>query len=158
MDALGQLTRLYAHAAWADSLMCDAVLREPQEDSYRELAHVIAAEEAWLARITGRVPGVALWPQPTPTALATLVEQVHAGYADLLARQTPQSLDETVSYTNSAGREFDTPLGEILLHVALHGQYHRGKVNLLLRQRGATPVPTDFIGYVRGVPAAVTRR
>jgi hypothetical protein len=38
----------------------------------------------------------------------------------------------------------------------LHGQYHRGKINLLLRQSGAEPAPADYISYVRGVPAAVT--
>jgi uncharacterized damage-inducible protein DinB len=157
MDALAQLTRLYAHAAWADARMRDAVLSAPQHDSYRELAHVVAAEEVWLARISKREARVGLWPQPSPDALATLLDAVHAGYAELLEQQTPQTLDVTVSYTNSAGRSFDTPLGEILLHVVLHGQYHRGKVNLLLRQRGAEPAPTDFIAFVRGVPAAVTR-
>jgi hypothetical protein len=40
--------------------------------------------------------------------------------------------------------------------VVLHGQYHRGKVNLLLRQEGEQPAPTDYIAFVRGVPAAVT--
>lgn len=36
----------------------------------------------------------------------------------------------------------------------MHGQYHRGKVNLLLRQADRTPAPTDYIAFVRGVPAA----
>jgi uncharacterized damage-inducible protein DinB len=40
----------------------------------------------------------------------------------------------------------------------LHGQYHRGKINLLLRQAGLAPAPVDFISFVRGVPAATTRR
>ena len=44
-----------------------------------------------------------------------------------------------------------------MMHVALHGQYHRGKVNLLLRQEGLPPVPPDFIAWVRGVPAATTQ-
>ena len=39
----------------------------------------------------------------------------------------------------------------------VHGQYHRGKVNLLLRQEGMSPVPGDFIAYVRGAPAATSR-
>ena len=41
-----------------------------------------------------------------------------------------------------------------LLHVPLHGQYHRGKINLLLRQAGRQPAPTDYITFVRGVSAA----
>jgi uncharacterized damage-inducible protein DinB len=156
MDALAMLTRLYAHAAWADALMLDAMQREPREESARELAHIVAAEEVWLARISGRAPRVSLWPRPSSEQLAALIDAVHAGYRELLARQTPESLDEAVSYVNSAGRRFETPLGEILLHVAMHGQYHRGKVNLLLRQGEATPAPTDFIAFARGAPAART--
>jgi hypothetical protein len=30
-------------------------------------------------------------------------------------------------------------------------------VNLLLRQSGAAPAPVDYIGFIRGFPAAVTR-
>jgi uncharacterized damage-inducible protein DinB len=49
-----------------------------------------------------------------------------------------------------------TPVGDILLQVALHGQYHRGKVNLLLRDAALPPAPVDFISFARGVPAATT--
>jgi uncharacterized damage-inducible protein DinB len=38
--------------------------------------------------------------------------------------------------------------------VALHGAYHRGQIAQLLRQNGAQPAATDYIGFVRGVPAA----
>jgi uncharacterized damage-inducible protein DinB len=43
---------------------------------------------------------------------------------------------------------------DILLHVALHGSYHRGQVALLVREAANKPAPTDYIGFVRGVPAA----
>jgi uncharacterized damage-inducible protein DinB len=86
--------------------------------------------------------------------LQALADDVHAGYATFLAGQSESSLALPVTYVNSAGREFDTVVGDILLHVALHGQYHRGKVTLMLRQAGLTPAPTDFIAFVRGAPAA----
>ena len=57
---------------------------------------------------------------------------------------------------NSAGQSFETPVSDMLLQVALHGQYHRGKINLLLRQAHLPPTPTDYIAFARGVPAAVT--
>ena len=59
-------------------------------------------------------------------------------------------------YVNSAGQSFETPVSDMLLQVFLHGQYHRGKVNLMLREGGLPPVPTDYISWARGVPAAVT--
>ena len=39
----------------------------------------------------------------------------------------------------------------------MHGSYHRGQVAMLLRQSGAEPLPTDYIVFVRGVPAAAQR-
>jgi uncharacterized damage-inducible protein DinB len=90
-------------------------------------------------------------------AIAVAVKST-AGYKRILDAATESSLDEPVDYTNSAGQRFNTPLVDILLQVALHGQYHRGKVNLLLRQAGSEPAPTDFISFARGVPAAVTPR
>lgn len=61
-----------------------------------------------------------------------------------------------VSHRNPGGDAFDTPVGEILTDVALHAQYHRGKVNLLLRQAGLTPIALNYIGFIRGEPAAIT--
>jgi uncharacterized damage-inducible protein DinB len=57
---------------------------------------------------------------------------------------------------NSAGQSFETPVSDMLLQVALHGQYHRGKINLMLRQAHLPPTPTDYIAFARGVPAATT--
>lgn len=45
---------------------------------------------------------------------------------------------------------------EQLLHVALHAQYHRGKVNVLLRHAELAPAATDYIAFIRGAPAATT--
>ncbi|HYJ78559.1 MAG TPA: DinB family protein [Longimicrobiaceae bacterium] len=63
-------------------------------------------------------------------------------------------LDREVPYINSAGQGFQSTIGDILLHVALHGAYHRGQVAAAVRARGGAPVPTDYIAFVRGVPAA----
>ena len=148
-DAIGQLRRLWAHAAWADGALL-ATLRERPEaaDAWREYAHLLGAEAVWLARLEQRPAPVAIWP--------TLHESLLAGYAAYLDRLTSASLAATVAYVNSAGQSFRTEAGDILLQVMLHGQYHRGRINLLLRQGGATPFAADYISFVRGVPAATT--
>ena len=83
--------------------------------------------------------------------------QMHTGYADFLSRCNLEDAARVVTYTNSTGRAFTSTVQEILTHVALHAQYHRGKVNLLLRQAGIEPAPADYIAWVRGVPAATER-
>lgn len=112
------------------------------------------ARWTWLARIEGRASRSAIWPALSPPEAADLAARLRADYTRLFDALTEERLAEPVSYTNSAGQAFTTPLGDILLHVVLHAQYHRGKVNVLLRQGGQAPVPADFITFVRGAPAA----
>lgn len=151
--------RVFEHLAWADAEVARAV-RAPDApaDAVREYAHVAGAEETWLSRIEGRPSRAAVWPELGAADAADLASTTGDGFRKLIDRLDAGALDAPVKYTNSAGKSFATPLGDILLHVALHGQYHRGKVNQILRQSGKEPAPVDFISFVRGVPAAVTPR
>jgi uncharacterized damage-inducible protein DinB len=151
MPALTQLTRLFAHAAWATRHLGDALTRslEPPADAVREFAHGIAADTLWLARLTQRVDHPPVWPGWDVAEARAHAERTGAGYRDFLAQLDDIALAAPVVYTTTDGRPFATPAGEILLHVALHGQYHRGKVNLLLRQHGLDPAPVDYIAWVR---------
>lgn len=152
---LNEIHRFMAHAEWADRLMLPALQAEhcPNE-AVREYAHVLGAEETWLSRMEGRTATVSVWPTLTLAELSALCDAVHAGYAAYLSALDAPALEQLTRYTNSAGQSFETSVSDILMHVALHGQYHRGKVNLLLRQAGLRPAPTDFIAFVRGTPAA----
>jgi uncharacterized damage-inducible protein DinB len=159
MDSLTLVHRLFTHLTWADELLWSALATErPGEaDAWREYSHIIGAEEVWLSRIEGRASRLPIWPQVSRDELRAGREQVVPGYTRFLETLTAESLDAGVSYRNTAGVAFTTKLVDILVHVALHGQYHRGKINLLLRQTSVEPVPTDYISFVRGVPAAVTQ-
>lgn len=152
------LRSLWEHVFWADARICDAlsVGGSSVAEALREFAHVLGTEETWLARLEHRPPRAPVWPEPTPEGARGLMEQTHAACRAYLADLREEDLTTLVTYANSAGERFTDSTGDILLHVALHGQYHRGKVNLLLRQAGRTPAPTDFIAFVRGAPAATT--
>jgi uncharacterized damage-inducible protein DinB len=158
MTALEQIQRLWKHAVWADAAILSALERPEQSpaDAVREFSHVLGAEETWLARLEGRPATLAIWPELARTELASAARRIQDGYGAYLAALRDEDVERPVSYTNTKGHPFETPIGDILLHVALHGQYHRGKINLLLRQANAGPSPVDFISFVRGVPAAVT--
>jgi uncharacterized damage-inducible protein DinB len=156
LTSLDQIRRLWEHAAWADAAILSAIETPTQAspDAVREFAHILGAEENWLARLEGRPPTLPIWPQLARTDLAPAARRIMDGYGAYLATLRDDDVERSVSYTNTAGRSFETRIGDILFHVALHGQYHRGKVNLLLRQSSAEPAPVDFISFVRGVPAA----
>ncbi len=153
------IEKLYAHVTWADDRTLEA-LRAAEDLPAKALelyAHVVAAELVWLARLEERVAEVPVWPRWSVAECAGHAARAQEGFAEVLAALAEADLDHPVHYANSAGQEFDTPVGEILVHVALHGSYHRGQVALLLREAGEEPAATDYIAYVRGV-AAATRR
>ena len=157
MPGLDYIRRVFDHLTWADTTMVAAVGgEESPAAAARELSHVLGAQENWLARLEEREATLPIWPDLPRTDLTPTMNRIQRGYARYLSALRDEDLTRLVAYTNSQGRSFETAIGDILLHVALHSQYHRGKVNLMLRQSNVTPAPVDFIGFVRGVPAAKT--
>jgi uncharacterized damage-inducible protein DinB len=152
---VNHLRALVDHMAWADEGVLES-LRQPRvpKRAIDFYAHVLGAENVWLTRLEQRPQAVAVWPTLTLEECAELSEENRRRFAAFVERLTSEDLRRTVHYRNSAGLEFDTPIEDILLHVAMHGSYHRGQVSLLVRDAGAEPRPTDFITFVRGVPAA----
>lgn len=151
------ITKLWAHLDWADGVLLEALLAGPAPgEAVREYAHILGCEEVWLARMEQRPSRTKVWPDLPLGELASLAGMVHQGYRSFLERLDGPALERVVGYTNTAGQSFENSIQDILLHVALHGQYHRGKVNLILRQAGQPPAPTDYIAYVRGAAAART--
>jgi uncharacterized damage-inducible protein DinB len=150
------IARLLRHMAWADARAIEALRKSGGaiELARSELAHIVGVEHVWLARLEGRPARVAVWPDLTIDECEDLSRETQSGFRAFLERQEPGSLDRTVHYRNTAGAEFDSKVSDILLHVALHGAYHRGKVAAALRASAAEPVATDYIAFVRGMPAA----
>ncbi len=153
-----ELRNLRNHLVWADTALLDAMLSAPAWPSAaaREFAHVLASEEGWLARLEGRPARMALWPELDASEMQQLAGELHTAYLRHLDALTPADLHRMVAYHNSANIAFETSVRDILQHLFMHAQYHRGKVNLLLRQAGLTPVSVDYIGFIRGFPTAVT--
>lgn len=152
------LERMLAHMSWADESVLQSLEANPApEPRWLELfAHVLAAEHVWLSRIAGEKPEVAVWPDLWVKECRLLAEANRTRFAGLAALPVSDRA-RPIRYTNSAGQEFTSTVEDILLHVCLHGSYHRGQIALAMRQGGGAPAPTDYIGFIRGVPAATRR-
>jgi len=153
---LRHLLRLLAHQAWADSRALLALERAtpPVPETLRLLAHVLGAEHVWLARLSGVAPARAVWPELDPAGCGQLALENEVGYREFIFGLAPADLRRIVSYRNSAGQDLQTAVEDILLHVFLHGAYHRGQVAQRLRLDGSAPEATDYIAFARGTPAA----
>ena len=150
------LDKLVAHLGWADGLVLEALRSTPGSDpaALEYYAHVLAAEHLWLTRVRGIPASYKVWPTLSLDDCTALAAENARGWRELVAALEPNELDRKVAYTNSAGHSFVDGVEDIVLHVALHGAYHRGQVSLMTRRSGGVPAPTDYIALVRGVPTA----
>jgi uncharacterized damage-inducible protein DinB len=156
---LEELRRLGAHMDWADQRAL-AALRASGGEPARALelyAHILGAEEVWLSRLERRRATVAVWPALTLDECGELAGANRTRFDAFVRGLSENDLRGAVPYVNSAGQSFDSMVGDILLHVMMHGSYHRGQVMLLLREAGKEPQATDYIAFVRGAPAATRR-
>jgi uncharacterized damage-inducible protein DinB len=148
---------MFEHLAWADERTQASLERAGTESIARSLevwAHALAAEHVWLARLHGRPPFMAIWPELSLKDCAAVAAENRSGWMKYLEDVTDEDLDRPIAYRNSAGLPFTSRLDDILTHVALHGSYHRGQIARILREEDDTPATTDYIAFVRGAPAA----
>ena len=150
------INRLYEHVWWADAEAGKALMAmsfAPSE--FVELyAHILGAELIWLDRIEGQKRSIAVWPDATIEACLQLAAKSEDRYRAFISSMIEADLKGMIEYKNSAGRRFSSQLEDILVHVALHGSYHRGQIALGIRSGGGIPNPTDYIGFVRGAASA----
>lgn len=153
MNTADQLKKLYKYDFWANKKVAAVFEIKSSiqlQQAYSLFSHIRASQQIWLQRIQGNSTGdIQLWPEETnPENDLQELTTLHEQWLRLLAEKDA-GLDETVSYTNSKGTAFGTPLTGILHHVIIHGQHHRAQIAPLLREAEITPPPTDFIFYLR---------
>jgi uncharacterized damage-inducible protein DinB len=153
---MSHLDRLVEHLGWANRRVEQALREAEPVDAQvlRTYAHILAAEHVWHARLLGVTPAVTVWPVLSLAQCVALAEANLAGLRSYLVPLTPDDYHRPISYTNSAGQPFTTGVEDILLHVCLHGSYHRGQIAASLRSTARTPAATDYIAFIRGSPAA----
>lgn len=146
---------LYAHQEWADASHWRAILGSGaarKDPELRErLVHLHAAQQVWL----GRWQGVSLgFPKAEDYASTEdahhFAQACHAALRAFLSLRKEADMAELVTYTNLAGETFTQPLGDLMLHVAMHSHYHRGQNAARLRALGIPPPDTDLVVWQRG--------
>ncbi|MGA2479134.1 MAG: DinB family protein [Spirochaetia bacterium] len=151
------LARLMDHLCWADNAVLQNLggPRHPAGKAMDYFAHVLAAEKLWIERIEGKAPAVvAVWPRLALADCASLAESNHATLKTILEAESAGGFTREISYARSTGERYTGTVGDILLHLAMHGSYHRGQVAAAVRAGGGEPVNTDFIHYIRTRGAA----
>lgn len=152
LDLLKDLFRYtdWAYRRWLDSLREES----PAEDRPRKLlAHAIVSDTVWIRRLRGEDPSdLDLWPDASREACAQRLDENREAFADYLSGLNEDDLRIPARYRNTKGHTYETPIGEVLMHVITHGHYHRGQIAAAVSDAGAEPVNTDYITFVRNRP------
>jgi uncharacterized damage-inducible protein DinB len=148
------IRNLFAHMDWANRRLLEALRSAPADEASKATTlflHVLQAERIWLTRLRGESSeDLVLWMDNAyPTACATLIEENGSGFRAWLDALPEDWLDKPIAYRSQAGAPFETSARDILIHVGLHGQYHRGQINAVLRVGGFEPAAVDYILYAR---------
>lgn len=141
---------LYEYNLWADRKIISSL--EENKDHINEkvvrlFSHVLNAQIFWYSRILKKEISIKVWDTYN---LETLGERYidNLKHIDFILKN--YALDELIEYKNTKGIPFENSIGDILFHLFNHGNYHRGQINMELRQLGIEPPAIDFIFFRRG--------
>ena len=143
---------MYEHLNWANQCILETLqsIEDENQEVNRLFSHILFAEKVWITRLRGLdSSGLPIWLEVDMEVCAELVMQNEESLTTFLTNLANSDLDKLIIYTNSKGTEFKNSIRDILTHIALHGQYHRGQINSRLRADGIEPVNIDFITFLR---------
>lgn len=78
-------------------------------------------------------------------------------YVDYVVGLRPEKLAESVNFTFTDGEPGRMSRAEMLAHVVIHGEFHRGAVGRIMTQHSIKP-PDAFTVYLHGTEPAARRR
>ena len=81
-------------------------------------------------------------------ALTKSAQEVDEWYSYYVRSLTEDDFHQPVEFVFTSGKQARMTRGEILLHVCLHGNYHRGNAGALLQLRGMTPSRDSITDYL----------
>ena len=140
---------LVQHDYWSNQLVVETLQQiDPiPEKAKRLMDHIIGAQHTWISRIKYETPVIEIWPVLMASSWGSMLKD---NFEELMTIVSDENmLDRIITYKNSHGAEFENPVSEVLLHLSMHGQYHRGQIVAYARDLITTPPGTDMITFLR---------
>ena len=140
------LERLFRYEDWANREEVARLRTSSNPAALRLLGHIIGAQWLWYARLHRELPREAVWPELSLDDCERSLDLIGSFWSEYVAGAP---LDSTIQYVNSKGEPWESRVDDVLLHVLLHGAYHRGQIATVLRTGGEVPAYTDYIHCTR---------
>lgn len=162
-------TQLIAVKQWADRGLYDVVGRNLEKLSPEEVSimlrifdHIHTVDRIFQHHLQG-IPHNFKAPRsermPELGVLESSAREVDEWYVSYVEGLSAQDFGQPLEFEFTSGKAARMTRGEILLHVCLHGTYHRGNAGAVLQLKGLTPSRdsvTDYLEY--GLATAETPR
>jgi uncharacterized damage-inducible protein DinB len=154
---LDHLRDLFGHLEWADSLMWQAVESQPgaleQGDIAKRFRHFHSTQYAYLGLLRGGNfdlrQFVDRYGDSVPIAqVKKNAIDVHKELRQFLDGMSESQLEEKILIPWFKEPTFIVTVGQALVQVAMHSQYHRGQNATKLREAGGTPPTLDFVLWI----------
>src|SRR5262245_45707628 len=150
-------SQLVSYKRWADRGLYDVVGQKLERLDTQDAAvllqvldHIRVVDMIFQHHLRGlphtfRVPRSEQMPEFR--ALADSVREIDDWYVSYVESLAASDFDQPVDFVFTNGKPARMRRGEIILHVCLHGTYHRGNAGILLQKNGIAPGDdrlTDF--------------
>ena len=166
MDQVRTLERVFSYKAKANNEILAAMQLFEDASSAKEIAirvlnHTYAVDEIFAANLRQAEHG---YTSPNPRQAPSLEELSAAirtsdrWYIDYVSRLDEAQLAERIDFTFTDGLPGRMSREEMLMHVTVHGEYHRGQISLIMMQNSITPPADGFTSYLHKSEGSARRR
>jgi hypothetical protein len=90
--------------------------------------------------------------------LSAAIKTSDQWYIDYVSRLDEAQLAERIDFTFTDGLPGRMSREEMLMHVTVHGEYHRGQISLIMMQNSITPPGDGFTSFLHKAEASTRRR
>ena len=166
MEQVSTLERIFSYKAKANDEMLAAMRQfddasPAKEIAIRVLNHTYAVDRIFAANLQRAEHG---YTSPNPGQAPSL-EELSAGikasdqwYLDYVSRLDETQLAERIDFTFTDGEPGRMSRAEMLMHVTVHGEYHRGQISMIMMQNSIAPPGDGFTSYLHKSEASTRRR
>jgi len=166
MDQISTLERVFSYKAKANEEILTAMRQFDDASAGKEIAirvlnHTYAVDRIFAANLTGTEHG---YTSPNPGQAPSLVELSEAiktsdqWYINYVSLLDEARLAERIDFTFTDGLPGRMSRDEMLMHVTVHGEYHRGQISLLMMQNSIAPPGDGFTSFLHKAEASTRRR
>ena len=152
------LAQMIAIKRWADqglyqtiSRNTEAHLGNERDVLVRILDHIHAVDVIFQHHLVGEPHSYQAARSQTPPDIESLAQanaEIGAWYAAYVAGLSEAALDNMVAFTFTSGKPARMRRRDMLMHVCLHGTYHRGNAGAVLQLKGVAPGRDSVTDYL----------